>query len=161
MATRLFEDVCTKIRRDISNGTLRPGDMLPSERELAEELRLGRPVVRDALRSLEEAGILEFRRGVSGGAFIRSGDAGTLTRSITDMVFLNTISVQNLTEARTCLMSFAARLACERGKEEDFAALDANIDEMMLRTAEGRIEHTVESIGTFYILLGAPPITRC
>jgi len=154
MAVRLFENVAALVRRDIGNGTLKPGDKLPSERELAEQVGVGRPVVREALRSLEEAGILEFRRGITGGAFVGNGDARTVTRSITDLIFLGAISLDNLTEARTCLLRFAAELAAERGTEEDFDALEANIDEAIARRDEEDLHEKVRLVGSFYDHLG-------
>jgi DNA-binding FadR family transcriptional regulator len=154
MAPRLFEDIANTIRRDVMRGALRPGDKLPSERDLAETLNVGRPVVREALRSLEAAGVLEFRKGVAGGAFIRNGDPDMVSRTISDLVFLGAISLENLTEARLCLMCFAARLACERGELSDFDALDANIADTKAVAALGDDEQTLRSVGRFYTLLG-------
>jgi GntR family transcriptional repressor for pyruvate dehydrogenase complex len=154
MAVRLFENVCASIRRDISNGTLKPGSKLPSERELAESLGVGRPVVREGLRSLEEAGILEFRRGITGGAFVGHGDVRTVTRSITDLIYLGAISLDNLTETRTCLLRFAAQLAAERGTDTDFDALEANIEETVARRDEEDLQEKVRLVGSFYDHLG-------
>lgn len=154
MAARLFEHVSAHIRRDIANGSLKPGDKLPSERELAEQLRVGRPVVREALRSLEEAGILHFRRGTTGGAFIGNGDTRTITRSITDLIFLGAISLENLTEMRTSLLRFAATLAAERGTEADFDALEANIAETIAFREQDDLIEKVRLVGSFYDHLG-------
>lgn len=154
MTPRLSENLCISIRRKISNGTLKPGDKLPSERELAETFGVGRPLVREALRSLEEAGILKFRRGTKGGAFVGSGDAGTVTRSISDLIFLGAISLENLTEARTCLLRFAAEVAAERGTEADFAALERNIDEAHARRGSADLPEKIRLVGSFYDHLG-------
>lgn len=154
MTTRLFENVSASIRSDIRNGKLRPGDKLPSERELAETLGVGRPAVREALRSLEEAGILQFRRGITGGAFVGTGDTRTVTRSITDLIFLGAISLDNLTEARTCLLRFAAELAAERGTDADFDALSANIEETVARRNDTDPHEQVRAVGSFYDHLG-------
>ncbi len=150
MASRLFEEVCEQVRRDISIGQLRPGDKLASERELAEQLKVGRPVVREALRSLEEAGILEFRRGVTGGAFIRSGDTGTVTRSMTDLIFLGAVSLDGLTEARSCVLRFTAERAAERGTEADFDNLEQNVAESVRLFDQLSAERQVSFVGEFY-----------
>ena len=142
------------IRRDVMRGVLHPGDKLPAERDLAEQMGVGRGVVREALRSLDAAGVLEFRRGVAGGAFIRKGDPDMMARTISDLVFLGAISLENLTEARLCLLCFAAQLACVRGAAADFDALERNIDETAAIATAGHAEHTLESIGKFYTLLG-------
>jgi GntR family transcriptional repressor for pyruvate dehydrogenase complex len=154
VATRLFEDICIAIRRQIAHGALRPGDKLPSERELAEEFAVGRPVIREALRSLEEAGILEFRRGVTGGAFIRTGDSATMIRAVSDLIFLGAISLENLTEARALLLRHTAELAAQRGTEEDFLLLEADIDAISQIDIYKDEQHTVASVAHFYDLLG-------
>lgn len=82
-------------------GALRPGDKLPPERDQALKLRVSRTAVREALRSLEIAGVVGLQKGSKGGAFILKGDPDLVTRSIRDMVYLSRISLDNLTEART------------------------------------------------------------
>ncbi|HEY9279792.1 MAG TPA: winged helix-turn-helix domain-containing protein, partial [Eoetvoesiella sp.] len=68
-AKRAFEQVCEQIRREVAAGTLRPGDRLPPERELAEQLGVSRTAIREALRSLENAGLVQCQQGMGGGAF--------------------------------------------------------------------------------------------
>lgn len=154
MTVRLFEQVSDQIRRDLAAGNLKPGDKLPSERDLAEKLKVGRPVVREGLRSLEEAGLLEFRRGVTGGAFIRSGDSGAMTRSMTDLLFLGVVSVENIFEARMVVLRFTAERAAERATDEDLDLLERTIEETR------RDYHKVSSaedrsllVGRFYEVL--------
>ncbi len=65
-----FEQAVERIGRAIQMGLLRPGDRLPSERDLAIHLSLSRSTVREALRLLSEAGYLEARRGRGGGTFV-------------------------------------------------------------------------------------------
>ena len=67
-----FEQTVERIGRAIKIGLLRPGERLPSERDLAELLALSRSTVREALRVLAEAGYLEARRGRGGGTFVAS-----------------------------------------------------------------------------------------
>ena len=65
-----FEQTVERIGRAIRMGLLRPGERLPSERELATQLALSRSTVREALRLLVEGGYLEARRGRGGGTFV-------------------------------------------------------------------------------------------
>ena len=111
---RAFEEICDQIEREIAAGRLRPGDRLPAERDLAEQFGVSRTAVREALRSLEMAGIVESRKGINDGPFIRDGDPGIITRAMRDMVFLGQISTESLTEARILITNDAIRLACER-----------------------------------------------
>ena len=63
---RAFEEICDRIRARIAAGLLKPGDKLPAERELAQQLGVGRNALREALRSLEIAGIVRLQKGAQG-----------------------------------------------------------------------------------------------
>ena len=65
------EAIYNQIYPKIVSGELRPGDRLPPERELAEMFQRSRPVVREALRMLQQDGLLETTRGTNGGAIVR------------------------------------------------------------------------------------------
>ena len=65
---RAFEEICQRIREQLALGVLKPGDKLPPERDLAQQLGVSRNVLREALRSLEMAGVLRLQKGVKGGA---------------------------------------------------------------------------------------------
>lgn len=125
---RVFEGICDQIRGDLANGVLRPGDKLPPERELAEQLGVGRGAIREALRTLETSGVLELRKGVSGGAFVRAVSAQGLTTSLHDLIFMGHAPLRQLTEVRAHMLGFAVELACARGRPSDFDLIEANID---------------------------------
>jgi DNA-binding FadR family transcriptional regulator len=150
---RVFEEICDQIRREVAAGTLRPGDKLPAERELALQFGASRTAVREALRSLEIAGVVGLQKGVKGGAFILDGNPTAVTQSIHDMLALGRISLDNLTEARMLTEQVVIRLACERATEEDFDALDRNIDETEEYTLAGRFVERLELAAQFYAML--------
>jgi DNA-binding FadR family transcriptional regulator len=152
---RTFEEICERIRDRLGSGDLRPGDKLPAERELAQQLGVGRNALREALRSLEIAGIVELRKGVKGGAFIRAGDPARMDAVVRDMVSLGSISVPELAEARLHVSDLVVRLACERATEADFAALEAVIERTEAMTGAGRYLDRVECSRDFYRLLAA------
>ena len=60
---RAYEQVADAIRDQILTGDLKPGDRLPSERELAAQFGVGRPTVREALKSIEEQRLVDVRHG--------------------------------------------------------------------------------------------------
>ena len=62
---RAFEEICERIREQLALGVLKPGDKLPPERELAQQLGVSRNVLREALRSLEGEGLVITRPGRS------------------------------------------------------------------------------------------------
>src|ERR1700752_1294896 len=147
---RAFEEICERIREQLALGVLRPGDKLPPERELAQQLGLSRNVLREALRSLEMAGVLRLQKGVKGGAFIQEGDTSRMNEVMRDMLSLGTISVRELSEARINVIDLVVRLACINARQRDFEALEANIERTELATREGRLLDRVECSRDFY-----------
>ena len=152
---RAFEQICARIRTQLESGALMPGDKLPPERDLAQQLGVGRNALREALRSLEIAGIVRLQKGVKGGAFIREGDTGRMNQVVQDMLSLGSISVDELTEARAHIQDLVVRLACARATRNDLDALEANIDRTEQMTADGRFLDRVECSREFYSLLVA------
>jgi GntR family transcriptional repressor for pyruvate dehydrogenase complex len=152
---RAFEEICQRIREQLALGVLKPGDKLPPERDLAQQLGVSRNVLREALRSLEMAGVLRLQKGVKGGAFIQEGDTGRMNDVMQDMLSLGTISVRELSEARIHVLDLVVRLACANARQEDFLALEANIERTELATREGRLLDRVECSREFYKLLAS------
>lgn len=137
-ARRIFEEVVVQIREQIVAGELRPGDKLPAERDLAEQLNVSRTAVREALRVLEIAGTIQLRKGVRGGAFIAAADPSTIADSLQDMLHLGRITAGQLTEARIWIETMVTRIVCESGTAEDFALLDGNVALVARLMQEGR-----------------------
>jgi GntR family transcriptional repressor for pyruvate dehydrogenase complex len=152
---RAFEEICGRIREQLALGVLKPGDKLPRERDLAEQLGVSRNVLREALRSLEMAGLLRLQKGVKGGAFIQQGDMGRMNDVVRDMLSLGAISVRELSEGRIHILDLVVRLACACAQPADFQALEANIERSDLATREGRLLDRVECSREFYKLLAA------
>jgi GntR family transcriptional repressor for pyruvate dehydrogenase complex len=150
---RVFEEICEQVRREMAAGSLRPGDKLPPERELALKLGVSRAAVREALRSLEIAGVVGLHKGARGGAFILKGDPDLVTRSIRDMFHLGRISLDNLTEARTLVMQLAMQLACERIRPTTIAALERNVDRLTTLPVSGKAAERVAISAEFYRLI--------
>jgi DNA-binding FadR family transcriptional regulator len=150
---RGFEAVCEQIRDHVARGLLRPGQRLPAERELALQFNVGRTGVREALRSLEHAGLLEARTGSNGGFFIRDGGTRGVVQSVRDMVALGQVPVGSITEARIELTCLAIRLACERAGDEELAAIEKDIEHHADLFRRGRGSRNPRSLGEFYRLL--------
>jgi len=149
---RIFEGIYDQIRADLASGKLRPGDKLPAERLLAEELGFSRSAVREALRALEASGIVTLQKGVHGGAFINDAHADGVSRSISDVMVLGNIPLRQVMEVRTLLLGRAVQQACELGSADDFAAIGeciARIEDPAVRGAK-RLDHIRE----FYTQIG-------
>lgn len=123
---RTFEEAVVQIAERVKLGELAPGDRLPPERELAAQMRISRPTVREALRTLAEAGVVEVRRGQAGGAFVRSELVPReLLRTRTQ---IRVGEVSGVLEARRLLEPRVAQLAAVHAGEDDFAAMQQTID---------------------------------
>lgn len=151
--TRAFEAICDSIRGEIAAGRLKADDKLPSEREMAVQFGCGRNAVREALRSLEMAGVVRLRKGRVGGAYIRAADATRVTHAIRDLLDYGSITWEDLTEARIAILDAVVRLACLRAREGDFQVLERNIDETEELTNAGLLEERATRAIEFYRLL--------
>lgn len=150
---RAFEAVTQRLREMISEGDLKSGDKLPPERELCDRLGVGRASLREALRSLESAGVLELRTGRTGGAFVTSGDTGAIASGMRDLLYLQNMSFADLTEARLRITRIVVELAITRLTAEDIAALNANIAEAQRLFAAGRLMDKTQKNIEFHIVL--------
>src|ERR1700752_4808625 len=115
-ATRAFEEIAEQIREELSSRRLRAGDRLPPERALAEQFGASRNTLREALRSLENAGLIRLNTGVLGGAVIQNGGSGAIGLSLMDMYHLGGIQPHHLTQARIMYESAIIRVACANAK---------------------------------------------
>ncbi|MDO9504292.1 FadR/GntR family transcriptional regulator [Hydrogenophaga sp.] len=150
---RGFEAVCDQIRQQLARGELRPGDRLPAEKDLAEQFDISRSGVREALRSLEAAGLVEARTGIHGGFYIHSGNSSGLTQTVQDLVSLGQVSIANVTEARVELMKVAIRLACARATQQDLDAIEVDIEHHTELFREGQGSRNTKSVIEFYRLI--------
>ncbi len=150
---RAFEDVCDQIRGAVERGELVPGDRLSPERDLCEQFRVSRTAVREALRSLEVAGIIYCQQGMGGGSFIKKGDSQVVAQAVQDMVLLGQIPTESITEARIQLTALAIRMACEKGTEADFNAIQLDIERSTELTRKGDFSRRTTYITEFYRVL--------
>jgi DNA-binding FadR family transcriptional regulator len=107
-----YEQVADRIAADISACRLAPGQRLPSERDLARRLEVGRASVREAIAALQVAGMIETRPGA--GSFVAAGAAGRAREA-------HDSSPSDLLEARALLEPAVARLAAQRGRPDEEA----------------------------------------
>jgi len=152
-APRAFEEVAQQIRARIASGELKAGDKLPPERDMAEQFQVGRNAIREALRMLEMAGALRLEKGRSGGAYIRPANASRMTLAMQDLMDYGSIELDELTESRIAILELITRYACERGRDEDFDAIEHNIDETERVTQAGQLDRRAELAADFYTVV--------
>ena len=105
MSEAIVDQIKTLIRSD----RLRPGDRLPSERELGERMGVSRVTVREALRILEAGGLVEIRVGARGGAFVTTPSSRSLGAGLADLINLVPVTAVEVTEARPVFESASSR----------------------------------------------------
>lgn len=135
--SRAFEEVMAQLRRLIVQGHLKAGNRLPSERDLAVKLGVSRNTIREALRGLEMAGMLELHKGAHGGAFLIEPNGDTVSCGLQDMFQLGSVTPAQLTEARLHITGPIVRVACERIREQDLLELERSVEEAKLASREG------------------------
>ncbi|HQT80295.1 MAG TPA: GntR family transcriptional regulator, partial [Rhodopila sp.] len=152
-AQRVFEEICDRIRGQLISGQLKPGDRLPSERELADIYAVSRTAVHEALIIMEIAGLLTLKKGRSGGAYISSQSPGLLVQSFRDMLDFKQASLGMLLEARAIIQVAVVQAACARATDEDFDRLQRNIDETEALTLAGRFDERTFKAIEFNVIL--------
>jgi DNA-binding FadR family transcriptional regulator len=120
-AEKGFEKVFAFLRDHLIAGHLKPGDRLIAERELANQLGVSRPIVREALRALTMLGIVEIRDRV--GTVVTRPDVSVLNDFFTFALAQQADMVDDVMQARIAIECQAIRLACERATIADFERL--------------------------------------
>ena len=127
----VVDGVLAQLQAQIEAGTFAVGDRLPPEPELMAQLGVGRSTVREAVRALAHAGLLEVRQGA--GTFVRArrAERGTVEAQ------LQRAAILEVYEARRALELETARLAAVRRDADDLAALRAHLDQRRAADAAG------------------------
>jgi GntR family transcriptional repressor for pyruvate dehydrogenase complex len=112
----------------IQGGELNVGDRLPGQRELAEQLNIGRSTVREAIRSLEALGYLETRVGL--GTYVVSAAPDQIENSLSAWLEANKDQVIKVFEVREALESKASELAALNARPEDIRMLEETLLQM-------------------------------
>ena len=146
---KLYEEVAARIRDLIASGELRAGEALPSERKLAEQFKVGRAVIREAIRQLEVSGLVESRHG--GGNYVREVTVEHLVAPIASVLNGMAPLREELMDARLFFEPQMARAAAARATPEDLRGLEDVIRRQEERVAKGR--SGVEEDAEFHDLL--------
>ncbi|MBW2519310.1 MAG: FadR family transcriptional regulator [Deltaproteobacteria bacterium] len=133
---KISEEIVEQIKILISQGDLKPGDRLPSERELATMLGVSRPSVRESIMVLEAMGFLESRQG--GGTFVRALTENRIADPLAKLIEKKDPQLlRSLAEVRMGLESWSAFLAAQRATDQDIAEMRRLFDVMEKQAAKG------------------------
>lgn len=132
---KIHQDIAGQIRDLIRDGVLKPGDRLPSERELAERFQVGRGSLREAMRSLELQGMVVSRPG--SGTYVSSESLEPLASIIVSTLTEANRDLEDIFEVRHLLEPHIASLAAERSTVEDCDRMMAAIEDQKIQIANG------------------------
>jgi GntR family transcriptional repressor for pyruvate dehydrogenase complex len=143
---RLFEGVAQQIQRLIADGALKPGDLLPPERELAERFAVSRSSVRDAIRTLELVGLVVPRQGE--GTMVADVGPEAVVMPIASVLTRKRELIEELLDIRKMIEPALAARAAARASAEDLARLEDVVRRQREKTQRG--EPAVEEDTEFH-----------
>jgi GntR family transcriptional regulator, transcriptional repressor for pyruvate dehydrogenase complex len=147
-AKKIYEEIVEQIRQLMENGSLKPGDKLLSERELAEKLQVSRASVREALRALEMMGFVEIKTG--GGTFVKETSAEGIIQPLAMFISIEKGTFFEIYEIRKIFETAAAHLAAERATPVDMAKMKENLEKMNAAMGEDDSEKGEDSDAAFH-----------
>lgn len=137
---KLADEIEARILAHIQDHRLKPGDTLPSERELMSRFMVGRPAIREAMQNLQRKGLAEIKHGerprVAEPSF--EAMAEQMSETMRHMLSHNAASMEHLKEARATFETEMACIAARRATQEDVRVLRAIVARQAgLRTEPG------------------------
>ncbi|WP_298045649.1 FadR/GntR family transcriptional regulator [uncultured Citricoccus sp.] len=142
-----------QIQQLLRDGSLKPGDRLPTERDLCQQLGVSRATVREALRILEATGFIEVRLGAHGGSFLTSPSLEVVGENLANLLTLSPITASAATEARQVFELGILPLILERATPEDIAVLRSLVAEA--RAAQAKGLYSTDMSAAFHVRLAA------
>lgn len=132
-----YEEITRQLRLMIENGKLRPGDKLPSTKELSERFGVGRSTMREALSALKAMGLIEIRQG--GGCRVLAPRPTGYAPPELESLRMNRATLLHLMEARRTLEVSNASIAAEKRTETDLESLGRIVGEMELSIGDDEV----------------------
>jgi GntR family transcriptional repressor for pyruvate dehydrogenase complex len=128
-ASRLYEQIVQQIEESILKGELTEGSQLPAERDLAKQFGVSRTAVREAIKALQEKGLVDAFPGR--GTFVTNGTSNSMRRSLERIIKSGEPDgLAYLAEVREILEPEIAALAAVRATDQDLAAMREALDVM-------------------------------
>ena len=150
---RRVDEVAALLRRAIADGQVKVGEHFPSEREMASQLGVGRLVVREAIRSLESAGLIKVKRGINGGCFVREATPDDVSRSFSNLLHMARITLRDLLEVRLGFETGVISTAIHRATLSDLKKIKENVEQTRALAKEGATAQLRDKFDEFHKLL--------
>jgi GntR family transcriptional repressor for pyruvate dehydrogenase complex len=141
---RISSNIVQQIREAVLSGELKPGDRLPSEKELAEMFSVSKSSLREAIRALDALGLVNVRQGVSGGTFIREVDRETAISSLFNYIYFQNPSIREFIQLRIMIEPQIAAIAAQKADAEDLDDLENNLRLMRGKLDSGTFSYELD-----------------
>lgn len=150
--TRAVDEIIQQLEELMLDGILRGGDKLPGERDLAEQLDVSRPILREALKELEQRGLLVSRHG--GGTFVANIVGEMFSEPLSNLITRHSRAAKDYLEYRRHIEGLSAELAATRATESDLARLRDITERMKKAHASSDTEAEMASDVEFHNAIG-------
>ncbi|MBA3010532.1 MAG: FadR family transcriptional regulator [Proteobacteria bacterium] len=151
---RVFQDVVDQIQDAILEGKLAPGQKLPAERDLKDMFNTSRGTLREALRVLEQKGLIEIKLGVAGGAIVKQIDTEPIIESLALLIRSGGIALEHLAEFRIKIEGSIVELAALRATPEDIREMELLYKKAKAYCDKGDWENFLKTDETMHSYLG-------
>ncbi|MBT8369832.1 MAG: FadR family transcriptional regulator [Deltaproteobacteria bacterium] len=122
--TKVFQDVVDQIQEAIFDGRLETGQTLPAERDLKTMFNISRGTLREALRVLEQKGLIEIKLGVGGGSVVKAVDTEKMSENLGLLIRSQKVALNHLAEFREDVEGIVAAHAAVRHTPNDIQRLE-------------------------------------
>ncbi|MBY5992143.1 pyruvate dehydrogenase complex transcriptional repressor PdhR [Ferrimonas balearica] len=143
---KLSDVILKELEKMILEGSLKPGQKLPPERELAVQFEVSRPSLREAIQKLEAKGVLTRRQG--GGTYVKQQLWNSLADPLVELLASNPESQYDLLEFRYATEGMMAYYAALRGTDADHAHMRQKMD--AIKAVQGDTDSEAKAIVDFY-----------
>jgi DNA-binding FadR family transcriptional regulator len=130
------DQIADRLAEAVRLGLLAPGERLPAEAVLADQLGVATLTLRESLAILRDRGLVVTRRGRAGGSFVARPSSGALTRS--GLARLTVRELRELGDLRQAVLGTTAELAARRATRLEIAALRRRVDRLATATTPGQ-----------------------
>ena len=152
--SRVFQDVVEQIQDAIISGKLAPGTKLPAERELKDMFNTSRGTLREALRVLEQKGLIEIKLGVAGGAIVKQLDGEPIIESLALLIRSGDVSLDHLAEFRIKIEGSIVELAAQRATQEDLRIMEDLYEKASAHCSNGDWESFLKTDEAMHTYIG-------
>lgn len=148
---KLSDAIVEQLESFILKGILKPGDKLPSERELAIQMNVSRPSIREAITRIEAKGLISSRRGE--GTFVNDLMAQSITNPLSNLLKDNPNAMYDVLELRHGLEEMSAWHAAKRATKDDCALIQKRFDALQKIKSESDLEREAEADAAFHLAI--------